>query len=325
MSRKRLAEFAALVVASTCTVSLLAITVIGSGALVDRPSDPSAVAGVPVLTPAPSPAVTPSPMASPTAVPTPSPGATPSPTPSPSPEPVASPQVTASPSPIVAAPTVVVTAATLRLLTTSRVPTTGVPAIVSWRLAGSQRSLRSYELQVQRDGGDFATVVLANRRTTSRSVTLLTGRAYTFRVRAVDTAGHAGAWMSVGPRIGLAVSDGSRAIEWKGTWRSIALPAYLGGRAHSTDARGASATLRFVGTSVAWVGPVGPTRGNAQVYLDGRLVATVDLRAATFQSRRVVFAASVRNGPHTLVIRSLGTAGRPTVNVDAIYVVVPTD
>jgi hypothetical protein len=36
-----------------------------------------------------------------------------------------------------------------------------------------------------------------------------------------------------------------------------------------------------------------------------------------------VFAASVRDGPHTLTIKALGTVGRPTVAIDAIYVVAP--
>ena len=66
------------------------------------------------------------------------------------------------------------------------------------------------------------------------------------------------------------------------------------------------------------------TRGKAKVYIDGKLVTTVDLKTAAFHPRRVVFAASVKNGSHTLVIKALGTRGRPTVAIDAIYVVAPS-
>jgi len=211
----------------------------------------------------------------------------------------------------------------LRLARTSSVPMAGVPAFVSWSLAPGRIGLRRYDLQVQRDGGAFTALALPSPRATLHAGTLLIGHIYTYRVRAVDSAGHIGPWTSVGPRQALNVADASPSITWSGAWSTIALNAYLGGSAHSTGAAGATATLQFHGTSVAWVGPTGPTRGKAQVYLDGRLVATVDLGGSAFHPRQVVFAASVPDGAHTLVIRSLGTAGRSTVNVDSIYVIQP--
>jgi len=199
----------------------------------------------------------------------------------------------------------------------------GVPAVVSWSLVIGQHGLRRYDLQVQRDFGAFSPLGLSSGRATSRAVTLQAGHTFTYRVRAVDAAGHAGAWKSVGPGTGLDISDASSSITWQGPWSSIALRAYLGGTGHSTGAAGATATLRFSGTSVAWVGPMGPTRGKSQVFIDGRLVSTVDLWAGSFHPRRIVFTASVRSGTHTLVIKALGTAGRSTVNIDSIYVIQP--
>ena len=77
------------------------------------------------------------------------------------------------------------------------------------------------------------------------------------------------------------------------------------------------------GTSVAWVGAMGPTRGKAQVYLDGKYVVTVDLRASSFKARRILFATAVPSGTHTIVVKGLGTSGRPTITVDAFYLVRP--
>ena len=54
--------------------------------------------------------------------------------------------------------------------------------------------------------------------------------------------------------------------------------------------------------------------------VDGRLVATVDMYRATFKARDVIWAADLTDGQHTLRIQVLGTAGRPTVAVDGIYV-----
>jgi hypothetical protein len=216
-----------------------------------------------------------------------------------------------------------VIAPVLRLVRLSTTPLAGVPTVVSWSLAGTLRGLRRYDLQVRQDGGAYRALALATPWATTRALTLLGGHTYTFRVRAVDSAGRIGAWQTVGPRRGQNLSDGAAAIRWTGDWSPVRLRTYLGGQAHWSGTAGATASLGFSGTNVAWVGPVGPTRGRAQVYLDGRLVTTVDLWAASFSPRRIVFAASVRDGPHTLTIKALGTAGRPTVAIDAIYVVAP--
>ncbi len=84
----------------------------------------------------------------------------------------------------------------------------------------------------------------------------------------------------------------------------------------STDGGG------FTGTNVAWVAPKGPTMGRAEVYLDGRRVATVDLYSSGALSRRVVYAANglSAGGTHTLQIKVLGTANRSRVDVDAFVV-----
>ena len=246
------------------------------------------------------------------------------PKPTKTPKPTSKPKPTPVPAPPGGGTKPVVNTPSVRLARKTTTPTAGVPAIVSWSLAGSKSGLRRFELQYRRDGGAWKAVSLASAGAKSRWVTLKTGHAYTFRVRAVDKAGRVGAWKTVGPRKGQNVSDASASITWKGKWSGVRLKTYLGGRLHWSKAKGSTATLRFKGTSVAWVGPIGSTRGKARVYLDGKLVTTVDLKAASFHPRRIVFAASVKNGSHTLVIKALGTPGRRTVAIDAIYVVAPS-
>ena len=244
--------------------------------------------------------------------------AAPKPTPKPKPKP------TPIPKPPGGGADPVVNTPALRLAKKATAPMAGVPALVTWSLAGSNSGLRRYDLQYKRDGGAFKRVSLTSAGARSRWVTLYKGHTYTFRVRAVDKAGRVGKWKTVGPREGERVNDASALITWKGKWSAVKLNKYLAGAARWTKSSGATATLRFKGTSVAWVGPVGGTRGKAKVYLDGKLVTTVDLRTASFHPRRVVFAANVKNGSHTLVIKALGTRGRPTVAIDAIYVVAPS-
>ena len=65
------------------------------------------------------------------------------------------------------------------------------------------------------------------------------------------------------------------------------------------------------------MGPVGPTRGKAKVYIDGKAVATVDLRRSTFQARKILFARALTAGPHTFKI-VVTSSGRPVAIDDLI-------
>jgi hypothetical protein len=220
----------------------------------------------------------------------------------------------------VAAPVISSPSVTLR---SHSVPTSGIPVLVAWSLASSSNGVGRYDLQVSRDGGAWAGLALSSATATSRWVALAAGHHYSFRARAVDRSGRIGAWKSVGPRHAGVVSDASASVVYRGSWGTASSTSYLGARVHYTRAAGATATLRFSGTSVAWVGPAGPGRGRSAVYFDGVRVAIVDQYATSFVGRRLLFSRNVGSGTHTLVIKALGTSGRPMVAIDALYVVVP--
>jgi hypothetical protein len=113
------------------------------------------------------------------------------------------------------------------------------------------------------------------------------------------------------------VGDRSASIHYDGRWRLARHASYRGGTVRYATGRGASATLTFTGRGVTWYGPTGPTRGKAKVYLDGKLVRTVDLRRSTFHPRAAVFSkrwSAARK--HTIRIVVLGTSGRSMVAID---------
>ena len=115
--------------------------------------------------------------------------------------------------------------------------------------------------------------------------------------------------------------EGSKAVSYGGRWFTAYYPDYLGGKVRSTNARGASASLRFRGAAVSWIGPVGPTRGKARVYIDGKLVKTVNTYSPRFRPTRVLFQQSwSTNGTHRIKVVSSGTSGHPTVAIDAFAV-----
>jgi hypothetical protein len=116
-------------------------------------------------------------------------------------------------------------------------------------------------------------------------------------------------------------NDTASAVKYAGRWDLAGHSGYIGGRAHYSTDRGATASLTFTGRAVAWYGPTGPTRGKARVSIDGRAVATVDLRTSSFDARAILYSRRFATaGKHTITITVLGTAGRPYVAVDAFVV-----
>src|SRR5262245_50650958 len=83
--------------------------------------------------------------------------------------------------------------------------------------------------------------------------------------------------------------DTSGKLSYRGDWFNAYYPDYLRGQVSATDEAGASVSLRFRGAAVSWIGPTGPTRGTAKVFIDGEFVTTVDLWTAAFRPTRVLF------------------------------------
>jgi hypothetical protein len=111
------------------------------------------------------------------------------------------------------------------------------------------------------------------------------------------------------------------AIVYTGAWREAPYPAYAGRNARWTNATGATATFTFTGRTVVWFGPSGPTRGRANVFIDGQPAGTVDLYALRFRPKTRIFATTFAEaGPHTVVIEVVGTKGRPTIAIDQFIV-----
>jgi hypothetical protein len=220
------------------------------------------------------------------------------------------------------APAPKVTTPTVRLVATT-VPSTGVAAVVRWGLASSSDGLRRYDLQVSVDGGSYSSLSLASSTTASRIVVLRAGHRYTFRARAIDRSGRVGAWVASARVHGVTIGDASASADYRGKWGTASYTAYLGGKVHYTRSSGATMTVRFSGSGVTLVGPKGPGRGRSAIYVDGHYVTTIDQAATSFVARRALFVRSLAAGTHTLVVKALGTAGRPMVAIDAIEVLVP--
>ena len=72
---------------------------------------------------------------------------------------------------------------------------------------------------------------------------------------------------------------------------------------------------------MAIVTPRSPHLGKFKVYIDGVYKATVNLKAASFVGRQVVWAwYSAGGGTHTITMKVVGTGTYPLVRLDAFVV-----
>jgi hypothetical protein len=92
------------------------------------------------------------------------------------------------------------------------------------------------------------------------------------------------------------------------SWREAHAAGASSGTFAMDDVGGAGLRIRFDGAAVDWTAVTGPDRGRARVSIDGTLVGTVDLYAATRTFGVIHTVSGLANGPHTLLIEPTGTA-----------------
>jgi hypothetical protein len=177
----------------------------------------------------------------------------------------------------------------------------------------------SYRVWVSKDGHSYTLAGAPTGR--SLSILAANGHSYRFRVYAVDRAGNAGkSFYSATTRV-AAYQETSRSVRYAGTWATSRSTLYYGGAAKATSKKGNATALTFTGRSVAWTSLLAPSRGSANVYVDGRLISTVNLYSLSTTARRIVFARTwTTSGTHTIKVIVRGTAGHPRVDLDAFFV-----
>ena len=139
------------------------------------------------------------------------------------------------------------------------------------------------------------------------------GKAYRFRVTAVDRATNRGAAES--NTIVVPVDDRDRKLlRFSRGWKRTPRPHAWGETVRRTTEAGATATLRFRGRRVSLISRRIPKGGRLRVSVDGR-GKVVNLRGRSGFRRVLWTSRRMRDGAHVLRIRSLG--GGP-VEVDAV-------
>jgi len=195
-----------------------------------------------------------------------------------------------------------------------------VPVRIRWTGADVGTGIVRYELSRSTNGGAWVTLT-STLKTPSGTVLATSGSTVRFRVRAVDAAGNVGSW-ATGPTIAVSlVQQTSRAVHYSGSWATSSSSSYSGGSVRRATTRGASASFTFTGRGIGLVSTLASTRGTVRIYLDGKYVTRVDLRASPTVYRAIVWQTTWSSS-HTHTIRLIvdGTAGRPRIDLDAFVV-----
>jgi len=219
------------------------------------------------------------------------------------------------------APPVADTAAPTTTATAALLTGTSSTARFSWagHDASPSSGISSYEVKVVQAGS--GTVWSATTGTTSKTMTLSPGRAYSLYVRSRDVVGHVGPWAAA--RVVAPYDDSAlvRSGSWlRSSWSADYRAAHL-----SSGTAGSRLSFAFTGRSVS-IGVVkAPSGGYVDVYVDGRRTTRLDTWSPSTQARQQVrlraWSASLR---HTLQLVVVGAhrsgATGSYVRVDSVTV-----
>jgi hypothetical protein len=133
-----------------------------------------------------------------------------------------------------------------------------------------------------------------------------------------DPAGNLLATGTTAFRIGLRQDQATPAAV--PTWSSVAATGASGGSYAVAELAGASASLTFSGTAVTWLTATGPAGGDAGVYVDGHLVATVDTYAVAPHYKVAHAVTGLAAGTHTVQVVVKGVRGAPKATASDVAV-----
>ena len=195
----------------------------------------------------------------------------------------------------------------------------GKHTLVSWDPQGQRPEGTTYQLQ-RKLSGSWSNVSLKDPTQTSVALRLKWGLAHRFRVRLRDAAGNVGPWYT-GPAFdAILVQDKNDRMGWSpGDWQRENVTAASASTVTYATRPGSQSALYFTGRALGVVATLGPDRGRARIYVNGKLLGEVDLYAPEHRWRVLVFTKQWAASKRRVVrIDLVDEPSRPRVDVDAI-------
>ena len=115
-------------------------------------------------------------------------------------------------------------------------------------------------------------------------------------------------------------------LVYTGAWNTTTDGSASGSSFGFANSTGASVSVTFEGTYLAWIAKKAPVYGRAEVTLDGKILGTIDLYSASIAWQHKVWGTgTLKSGLHTVTIAWTGTkntaATETNISVDAFDLV----
>ncbi len=195
---------------------------------------------------------------------------------------------------------------------------------VSWAPPADSGGVHHYQLQRRRGTGAWTDVSLAGPLATTANVALTIGASYAFRIRALDAVGNGGPWSSGAAATLRRLEETATSVTYQSGFKRRVLAGASADHVRKGAIANRTATLAFTGTTVAFVSTLAPARGIVRIRVDGGDWQDVDLYGPQMQKKRVVWAAALSPGSHTLQVAVSGTRNAASsanrIDVDAFLI-----
>jgi len=197
-----------------------------------------------------------------------------------------------------------------------------IPLRAEWRLSGTLATVATRSVAVRCDGRRVLSIADPLAPSSASGTERATLRARSgdrceVVVRALAADGATLARHALRRTVRL-LDDDARAVRYSRAWSRRGARSAFDGRVTMSTRVGSRARLTFTGDQVALLATRGPGRGRIRVAIDGRTVASVDLRASTTSARRIVFVRGLSDGTHTIEVRHVrradGRVGRVEID-----------
>lgn len=159
-----------------------------------------------------------------------------------------------------------------------------------WKAQDLTSGVAFYDVQVKINSGTWQNwSTFMKTAKTSGKYANTAGNTYYFRFRATDNAGNTSNWSQYTKTL---VPLDDKLLYYTSGWSASngAYSDYYQGTAKISKQANANASYVFQGSGVYLLGAVGPFNGMANIYIDGNLIAKVDLYSPVIKRNTVVFS-----------------------------------
>ena len=137
------------------------------------------------------------------------------------------------------------------------------------------------------------------------------------KATAVDSLGETGS-SSIAM---VAVPRDERSFSFSKGWGKASNgSSWFGSLSSSKTAKASASVVVYGAAKVILVGVKGSKQGKIQVFVDKKLVSMVDSYAKSTSLRATLWTGSLKAGKHIITFLVVGTKGRPTVSLDALFI-----